>query len=49
MRLSLYTGYSLRVLMHAALRHPEVTTIDDVADAFQISRNHLVKVVQALG
>ena len=49
MRLSLYTDYALRVLMHAALRQPEVTTIDDVADAFQISRNHLVKVVQALG
>jgi Rrf2 family nitric oxide-sensitive transcriptional repressor len=49
MRLSLYTDYALRVLMHAALRQPAVSTIDEVADAFRISRNHLVKVVQALG
>ncbi len=35
--------------MHAALRHPHRTTIDEVARAFQISRNHLVKVVQVLG
>jgi Rrf2 family transcriptional regulator, nitric oxide-sensitive transcriptional repressor len=49
MRLTLYTDYSLRVLMHAALRQPEVSTIDEVAAAFGISRNHLVKVVQALG
>ncbi len=49
MRLSKYTDYALRVLMHAALRDPEVTTIDDVAGAFGISRNHLVKVVHALG
>jgi Rrf2 family nitric oxide-sensitive transcriptional repressor len=49
MRLTLYTDYALRVLMHAALRQPAVSTIDEVADAFSISRNHLVKVVQALG
>jgi Rrf2 family nitric oxide-sensitive transcriptional repressor len=49
MRLTLYTDYALRVLMHAALRQPEVVTIDEVAAAFGISRNHLVKVVQALG
>jgi Rrf2 family nitric oxide-sensitive transcriptional repressor len=49
MRLTLYTDYSLRVLMQAALRAPAITTIDEVANAFGISRNHLVKVVQALG
>jgi len=49
MRLTLYTDYALRVLMHAALRQPAVSTIDEVAGAFRISRNHLVKVVQALG
>src|SRR5678816_4317022 len=49
MRLTLYTDYALRVLMYAALRQHEVTTIDEVANAFGISRNHLVKVVQALG
>jgi Rrf2 family nitric oxide-sensitive transcriptional repressor len=49
MQLSYYSDYALRVLMHAALRSPEIITIDEVADAFGISRNHLVKVVHALG
>ncbi|HVU08805.1 MAG TPA: Rrf2 family transcriptional regulator [Verrucomicrobiae bacterium] len=49
MRLSNFSDYSLRVLMHAALRAPELVTIDEVAKAFGISRNHLVKVVHALG
>jgi Rrf2 family transcriptional regulator, nitric oxide-sensitive transcriptional repressor len=49
MRLSKYSDYALRVLMYAALRKPELATIDEVADAFDISRHHLVKVVHALG
>ena len=49
MQLSYYSDYALRVLMHAALRSPEITTIDQVSEAFGISRNHLVKVVHALG
>lgn len=49
MRLSKYSDYSLRVMMHAALRQPALATIDEVAGAFCISRNTLVKVVHALG
>jgi len=49
MQLSAYSDYSLRVLIHATLRAPERVTIDEVAEAFGISRNHLVKVVHALG
>lgn len=49
MRLSKFSDYSLRVLMHTALRAPALVTIDEVATAFGISRNHLVKVVHALG
>jgi Rrf2 family nitric oxide-sensitive transcriptional repressor len=49
MRLSKYSDYSLRVLMHAAVRQPKLATIDEVVGAFGISRNHLVKVVHALG
>lgn len=49
MRLSAYSDYSLRVLMHAALRHPERVTVDEVAETFGISRHHLVKVVHDLG
>ena len=49
MRLSAFSDYSLRVLMHAALRAPDLVTVDEVADAFAVSRNHLVKVVHVLG
>ncbi len=49
MQLSAYSDYSLRVLMHAALRGAERTTVDEVADTFDISRHHLVKVVHDLG
>jgi Rrf2 family nitric oxide-sensitive transcriptional repressor len=48
MRLSSYSDYALRVLMHAALRPLHLTTIDQVAAGFNISRNHLSKVVHAL-
>jgi len=48
MQFSVFSDYSLRVLMHAALRAPDRVTIDEVARAFGISRNHLVKVVHGL-
>ena len=48
MQLSSYSDYALRVLMHAALRMPGLTTIDEVATAFDISRNHLSKIVHTL-
>jgi len=49
MRLSAYSDYAFRVLMQAALRRPERITVDQVADAYGISRHHLVKVVHDLG
>jgi len=49
MRLSRYSDYSIRVLMVAALKVPERVTVDEVAQTFNISRNHLVKVVHQLG
>lgn len=49
MRLSMFTDYSLRVLIQAALRHPNKVTIDEVANAYGISRNHLIKVINELG
>ena len=47
MQLSLHTDYALRVLMTLAAddRH---LSVDDIARRFQISRNHLAKVVQRL-
>lgn len=49
MRLSRYSDYLVRVLMHAALRSPERVTVTEVARTFDISRNHLVKAVHDLG
>lgn len=49
MRLSMFTDYSLRVLIQAAIRHPNKVTIDEVATAYGISRNHLIKVINELG
>lgn len=49
MQVSRYSDYAVRVLMFAALRAPELVTVDEVAEHFDISRHHLVKVVHALG
>ena len=45
----MFTDYSLRVLIQAAIRHPNKVTIDEVANAYGISRNHLIKVIHELG
>lgn len=48
MQLNDFTDYSLRVLVYAAA-HPERSCATaDVADAFGISRHHVVKVVHSL-
>jgi Rrf2 family nitric oxide-sensitive transcriptional repressor len=49
MRLTLYTDYSLRVLLYLANKEDELVTISELADFYKISRNHLVKVVHNLG
>jgi len=48
MQLTLYTDYSLRVLLYLGLKD-ERATIDEIARSFRVSRTHLVKVVHALG
>ena len=48
MQLTLYTDYSLRVLVYLSLDQERSSTISEIADFYQISRNHLVKVVHNL-
>lgn len=47
MQLSLHTDYALRVLMTLAATDRHLS-VDDIAQRFRISRNHLAKVAQRL-
>lgn len=49
MRLTTYTDYALRTLMYLAAHRPQLVTIQDIADAHSIAKNHLTKVVHQLG
>jgi len=49
MRLTRYSDYALRVLMYMGVRGERLVTIDEIAGAYDISRNHLMKVVYHLG
>lgn len=48
MHITRYTDYSLRVLMYVALKGEELSTIREIAQSYDISKNHLMKVVQEL-
>jgi Rrf2 family transcriptional regulator, nitric oxide-sensitive transcriptional repressor len=45
MRLTTFTDYCVRALMFVALKGDELSTIDEIAERYGISRNHLVMVV----
>ena len=49
MRLTTFSDYSFRVLLYLAAAPDERATIVDMAQAYGISRNHLMKVVHLLG
>ncbi|HZW21157.1 Rrf2 family transcriptional regulator [Noviherbaspirillum sp.] len=49
MRLTDYTDYSLRTLMYLGIHRENLVTIQDIADAYGISKSHLMKVVHQLG
>lgn len=48
MKLTSFTDYTLRVLMYLALNTERLATIQEVAEAYGISENHLMKVVHHL-
>jgi Rrf2 family nitric oxide-sensitive transcriptional repressor len=49
MRLTDYTDYALRVLMYVGEHGGRLVTVQEIAEAHGISRNHLTKVVHRLG
>jgi Rrf2 family nitric oxide-sensitive transcriptional repressor len=49
MKLTAFTDYSLRVLIYLGVQPGERATIAQIAGAFQVSENHLVKVAHFLG
>lgn len=49
MKLTDYTDYSLRVLLYTAVHPDTLVTVQQIADAFNIPKNHLIKIVQHLG
>ena len=49
MRLTLYTDYSIRVLVFLTARTEGLSSISEISETYGISKNHLMKVVQELG
>ena len=48
MRLTAYSDYSLRVLLYLSLNNDKLSTIKEIADSYDISKNHLMKIVHNL-
>ena len=48
MKLTTFSDYTLRVLMFLALNRDRLATIPEIATAYDISENHLMKVVHQL-
>ena len=49
MKLSRYSDYALRILIHLALHPDRLISIRQIADIYGISQNHLMKIAQDLG
>lgn len=49
MRLTTFSDYTMRVLIYLALNPDRLATINEIAESFDISESHLMKVVHQLG
>ena len=49
MQLTRYSDYSLRALIYLGLNADRRCTVREIADAYGISENHLMKIVHGLG
>lgn len=49
MRLTFHTDYALRLLIYLAVRPDRLATIKEISEAYDISRNHMMKVAHELG
>jgi Rrf2 family nitric oxide-sensitive transcriptional repressor len=49
MRLTGFTDFALRVLMYVGAKGESLSTVEEIADSYGISRHHLTKVVHRLG
>jgi Rrf2 family nitric oxide-sensitive transcriptional repressor len=49
MRLTRYTDYAMRVLLHLGAHQDRLCSIPEIARTYGISQNHLMKVVHDLG
>jgi Rrf2 family nitric oxide-sensitive transcriptional repressor len=49
MRLTDYTDYALRLLMHLGVNPGKIITVREIADIHRISYNHLCKIAHQLG
>ncbi len=49
MQLTLQSDYTLRVLIYLALKRDGLTTIDEIANVYQISAHHLTRIIHKLG
>ncbi len=49
MRLTLWTDYALRTLIYVGTKGDDLSTIAEIAERFDVSKAHLMKVVTRLG
>jgi Rrf2 family nitric oxide-sensitive transcriptional repressor len=49
MRLTVYSDYALRLMMYLCLNNDRLATITEVAESYDISKAHLMKITNELG